>query len=1088
MHVSLRRRNSRPRTFQQWWSVALVIIAIAVQPLGVYAQISPLDGEPPIVESSVSAIDSNDPAVQAQINQYMIQYVDALSAATLEKMTVEDRVGQLFIVNFQGDETGQESDIASLIHEYRIGGVMLSPAYGNFSNQKNLDTPVQVASLTNRLQALAYGRVMPEQMALGVGDDGNIPVDQLPLLVGGRAPLNNPLFIGVEQLGDDLGLTSLRNGFTQLPNQLALGSTWDIELARGVGEIVGRELAAVGVNLLIGPVLDITAQPRTDGVGSLGVHTFGGDPFWGGEMGSAYISGVHLASENYIATVARHFPGQGDVDRMPDEEVATIQSSVDTMRRVALPPFTAVTQVPGDDGEQIRPPSVTDGMMSSHMRYSAFQAVSNEHITPLGFSRDLSGVLENEGFGEWRAHGGLLMSNALGLPAIRRDYDATLSEFPFRRAALDAFIAGNDLIYLGNLSQDGDWDAELANITEVVRFFQERYISDLDFAVQVDAAARRILRTKLLLHLDRDALTEQAIAALSAADAGATPSPIAIEPNIVNSDAGDVDPNNANVLAVDAPAIPLERLFVTRNGLAILGDESESRLEANALVRTVAGESISILYPDPQMVAGALPATPQSGEQLLIFTDSRLYQECDACLAEALVPPEEIAEIIIRLYGPDATDQVVEEQLTSLTFSDLAEVLDAEEKAEDEAVPSVGTEISTTEPISVSAALVLRLPGTDKVSKIERQIDEADWIIFAMLNVDPERRPNSDVVKRFLGARSGQLEGKNVIVLALQSPYFLDATEIGQLTSYLGVYSRSTPFLENTVRTLFRNFVPHGAPAVSVDGTRFSDLGVRLAPDPDALMPLSISSNDVDVIADVEVPTVDAGDTIRIQVGPISDHNGHPVPDGVKVDFQLKYEGTELVLPIEAAYTQGGVATRSVLLDSSGVLRVSADSGEATTGAPIAIMVAETSAGANAGDVAQSVQPAPDQGVAEVVDGALVTDSAVIADASLEASPLLAPTERVNLVTLVVALFTILLVLSLLLIVQVGTMPRATLVYNMLWAVIVGLIAYVLYGLGLIPGGEWLRDQLSVGAAAVVVVLGMILPLLWLQLRMESTQ
>ena len=75
--------------------------------------------------------------------------------------------------------------------------------------------------------------------------------------------------------------------------------------------------------------------------------------------------------------------------------------------------------------------------------------------------------------------------------------------------------------------------------------------------------------------------------------------------------------------------------------------------------------------------------------------------------------------------------------------------------------------------------------------------------------------------------------------------------------------------------------------------------------------------------------------------------------------------------------------------------------------------------------------------------------------------------------------------LSLLLIVQVGTMPRTTLVYNMLWAVIVGLMAYILYGLGALPGSQWLRDQLGIAAAAAVVFVGMILPLLWLQLRVD---
>jgi hypothetical protein len=321
----------------------------------------------------------------------------------------------------------------------------------------------------------------------------------------------------------------------------------------------------------------------------------------------------------------------------------------------------------------------------------------------------------------------------------------------------------------------------------------------------------------------------------------------------------------------------------------------------------------------------------------------------------------------------------------------------------------------------------------------------------------------------------------------LQAPYLLDSTEIGQLTSYLGVYSKSSPFLENAVRTLFRNFVPGGAPAVSVPGTRFSDLSARLVPDPRVEMPLSILLGDVNIIENVESPAVNVGDTIRIQIGPILDYNGHPVPDGVKVDFQLTYEGTELALPTEAAFTQDGVAARTVLLDFGGILRVSASSGAATTGAPISLAVVETSA--NEAAIVDTTQPTiivTEQSEIDINGSDPALTPPPPDDGAAGASPLLAPTEQVNLVTLVVALFTMLVVLSLLLIVQVGTLPRTTLVYNMLWAIIVGLIAYILYGLGLIPGGQWLREQLSVGGAAVIVVLGMILPLLWLQLRVDS--
>ena len=72
------------------------------------------------------------------------------------------------------------------------------------------------------------------------------------------------------------------------------------------------------------------------------------------------------------------------------------------------------------------------------------------------------------------------------------------------------------------------------------------------------------------------------------------------------------------------------------------------------------------------------------------------------------------------------------------------------------------------------------------------------------------------LVKRFLSERTEQIEDKQIIVLALHAPHFLDATEVSALSSYLGVYSKSQTFLENAVRAIFHNYTPFGAPPISV--------------------------------------------------------------------------------------------------------------------------------------------------------------------------------------------------------------------------------------------------------------------------------
>jgi len=76
-----------------------------------------------------------------------------------------------------------------------------------------------------------------------------------------------------------------------------------------------------------------------------------------------------------VATIAKHFPGNGGSDRSPEEEVATVDKSIQELRRIELAPFFAATQ--GDD-----PEAITDGLLSAHIRYRGFQGTSGSSPGP----------------------------------------------------------------------------------------------------------------------------------------------------------------------------------------------------------------------------------------------------------------------------------------------------------------------------------------------------------------------------------------------------------------------------------------------------------------------------------------------------------------------------------------------------------------------------------------------------------------------------------------------------------------------------------------------------------------------------------
>lgn len=1009
----------------------------------------------------------------AQLAEEAIQaHIRAIIAA----MSPADRVGQLFVITFEGNQVTANSDIVNLIRRERIGGLVLSPAQHNFTNAKGEDTPATVARLVNQLQAAAYGQWLPPGEALTLPLTSSIPFSNSVATTATSASPAIPLLIGVEQLGDGYPTTALRRSFTALPSQMALGATWNPLLVQAVGQIVGQELDAVGVNLLLGPNLDVVNEPRTDPVGALGLHSFGGDPYWVSQLGRAYIAGVHEGSGNHVATIVRHFPGQGDIDRFPDQEVATVQKSLSDLRRLALPPFSSVTRLPSPILSLTGDVFATDGLMTSHMRFSALQGGTPGRTTPISLLPDLKMVLNNEGLGDWYAAGGIMMTNGLGIPAIRRYYDATLSKFPYKRVALDAFVAGHDLLYLAHLSLDGSWDTEKQYLQEILQFFRDRYESDPEFQIQVDNAVHRILRLKFGLYGGQD---------------------------LPQTSLSTADSHTATML------VPQAQVMRRVSDLAIFGENSNHRAEAATTIGQVTRAAMTLLYPTVQNLSDVIPTPPQADDQILIFSDSRLFYECEGCTAETALGPEELKGIITRLYGadPGGTGQITAERVYGRSFVELDTLLNTSET-------TAGQEVTTTLRVTGTLALgpqtdgdIVPTPATDMLAddgqppseetltaneRLQQLINESNWIIFAMLDVDPTNKRGSDVVKRFLRQQSEQLGNKQIIVLALNAPYFLDATEVSKLTAYFGVYSKTQPFLESATRAIFRSATPPGAPPVSVPGTQFSSLADQLMPDPVNPLQLIIALGETPLplpdAANAPEPLLNVGESLRLEVRNILDRNGHPVPDGVEVEFNLAYDAHDMVIPVDSALTHGGVAIQNVLIEQPGRLLISARAGDAKTAAPLVIRFQDPALASSptATTLTTTVASATTAvTLTATLTSALNQAAALPANGDALVVGVLGQPREVNGVTLIIAFLTILVTLSLLLILQVRILPREMLVQNMLWATISGLSVYILYGLGLLPGLSFLHETLRVWGAAVVVFIGMLLPLLWLQLRAE---
>lgn len=761
-------------------------------------------------------------------------------------LTPRERVGQLFMVSLKGNNVGSNSDIAQLIQQYRIGGVYISAKNKNFTNSRN--TPAQVLALTNALQTFA--QTQPSQ---------SVPIVTTParpsLLTStltSTAIITDafdrynpvPLFIAVQHEGDGYPNTQIRGGLTDIPNQMALGATWNMNYAEAVGSVVGQELSLIGVNMLFGPSLDVLDNPRPNLSGSLGTRTFGGHPYWVAEMGQAYIQGLHQGSQHKLLVIAKHFPGFGSSDREINRGMPTILKSLDDLRNTELAPFFRVTAL-----EDTRSPAaITDGLMTAHIRYQGLQG-----NVPISLDvRNLPALLALKEIAPWRQAGGLVVSAPLGSPAALEGIVAGQGTFPARRLVQDALFAGNDLLLLDNFAFENSPDNELANIQDALNFFYDQYQRNTNFKTIVDKAVQRILMAKVKLY-------------------------------------------GAELLSVQASQ-PTDNLTELAN----------VTLEADQIAQ--AGVTIITPGPQPGGNGNPLAGPPEPDHNILILTDSRIVQDCPDCPAFPLIEMTALEENILRLFGPNATDQISPAQINSFSFADLKNYLTDQ-------------------------------PGN---SELGQAMQEADWIIFAMLDVDPETYPQSDAVRVLLRNHYDAIRNKNLVLLAFNAPYFLDETEVSQLTAYYGFYSKGDSYLEVAARLLFQQFEPSGASPVAIPAIGPLDL----SPDPNQTIQLvpvhkvDTQGNIIPLEANANQLTqldLDVREGIRFRTNIIVDKNGYPVPDGTKVDFFRLYPLEGLSLEPQTARTEHGVAEMIIFKERDTPLRVTASSNLAAQSIPFDI-------------------------------------------------------------------------------------------------------------------------------------------------------
>jgi beta-glucosidase len=120
---------------------------------------------------------------------------------------------------------------------------------------------------------------------------------------------------------------------TAFPVSMARGATWDISLEERVGDVIGREIRALGGNFFGGVCINLPRHPAWGRI----QETYGDDPYHLGEFGAALTRGT----QRWVMACVKHYA----VNSMENARF-TVDVTVDeaTLHDVYLPHFRRVAE------------------------------------------------------------------------------------------------------------------------------------------------------------------------------------------------------------------------------------------------------------------------------------------------------------------------------------------------------------------------------------------------------------------------------------------------------------------------------------------------------------------------------------------------------------------------------------------------------------------------------------------------------------------------------------------------------------------------------------------------------------------------
>lgn len=302
-------------------------------------------------------------------------------------MELKNKIGQLFILGFQGTELDTGNAIMDDLCKNNLGGVILfDKLLARQKKENNIACPAQVKALTSSLQQYA----------------------------------STPLLIAIDQEGGLVRRLKTDTGFPPTASAQEMGEADDPVHTAIHASCTAITLKTLGINFNLAPSVDLNIYPDNPVIGKLG-RSFSPNPNTVIRHAAIWI---REHRKQNILTCLKHFPGHGS--SLTDSHLG-FTDITKSWHKEELIPFTSLIQQ-----------ELADCIMPGHLFH---HGLDPKYPTTLS-SAVIDGMLRKSmGFD------GLVITDDLQMQAISDRYGLEESVCLALGAGVDMIVIGNNLQY-----------------------------------------------------------------------------------------------------------------------------------------------------------------------------------------------------------------------------------------------------------------------------------------------------------------------------------------------------------------------------------------------------------------------------------------------------------------------------------------------------------------------------------------------------------------------------------------------------------------------------------------------------------------